>query len=485
MDANDLRDKYLQSILQYLDIEAIIPHLIEAELITKDEEDDLLNDVGGRSEHERIGAWVTKATKKGPTCIPRFVACLILSKSAGGHEQLLNEIEPSLDASVKRQLHRHSLRLTSPSDFRTNYISMLIKRLDPVAITPHLVRAGLLQKHEEEHLLNRNITITRRMLKLVDNLGRRGQDCIPKFLHCLSITRKAGGHQELLQQMKESEAEICDHHSGVSLVPPPFPTGATNLRLPQAPTDVACTSNYIAGSQPRHISDYEELISFMCDRLNMVFGQLYEATRLFLPHEQYSNLDLQECTTVMTFRSLHSCLSELGLFNPIEIDSLIVLLTEVEMPSLVEVLLNYAAKIRYTDATMIVADSVNLTHPPTGYFFLYISHTNKPLTALDVWDTKEVLSTILMGRSTDRGQFWFRGFLSDKRTIIWQFLSAHEQLVINAIESSKDIESIAEFVQLKHSADMEMITVYPRELSSVSYSGLGMFNNNINHYCIH
>ena len=380
--AQDLMSKYLPSVLQHLNVGAIADHLIDAELITKDEKERLLRneDLRGSSRDEEITHLITiMTTKKRSACFPLFVECVRRSRSAPGHEKLL--------------------RIITEQD---------------VTISP--------AAQSEQQSLTESRAL------------------------CSNLTARNLGHN-------------------MTVYPS---TTRTQVQLPFTQVNVD------TGSSTDIIRLYEELISRLCHRTNAVFGQLLKTTQLFLPYDRFTAL--QQCESVTTFRSLHSHLTELGLCNPVEVDSLIVIVHELEMNTLKDLILDYTTMIQELNITAdhIAISNCN-TSPPHGYFFLYIkSQSIRPLTAGDIWDTKARLCTELMGNSIDRGLFWFQGFSSDRKTIIWQFLSMFSfDQIISAIHSSAEICHTADLVQLKTST--ETVTVYSRESSPVSYSGLGMF----------
>ena len=315
-------------------------------------------------------------------------------------------------------------------ELRTKYLTQLMQHLDIIAIAPHLVTAGLLQRHELEHL-NELISSEEMIVRLVENLGRRGQESLPRFFDCLRKTRNVPGHCVLLQVMQ----------SGVQYEGSPITESA----------NVHALNPYY---QP-----YTELITFIDSMAQVVSSdKLLEIAALFLPDDHFNSL--HGYGSSLSFQLLVNYLAQIGVCNPIEVDPLIVIITELKQCSLTEsIILDYACSIRNASMHQFQLSSNDI--PLSGFFFLYISHKISPQTTGDVWDLKQNMSLVLMGHSSYRGQFWFRGISMDSKMVVWQFLSAHEQQILRKLIK---LQETVNMIQYQNSSGFVSIQFISRSL---------------------
>ena len=368
MDPNLLRTKFSVDIVQKLDIPAIVPCLAEAGLLTRHDQEELMNKC--HSEYVRIMKFIDKLVKKGSIGVSKFVDCLERCREAGGHEELIkimgvstlgdpgkqaamNTTSLSAGACTFGVQHQNKItnlpscptqlpmvtsdniepeaashvsehaKLVNLTELRTNYLTQLIEHLDIVAIAPHLVVAGLLPQHEEQHLLNEYISSRERIMKLSENLGRGGQESVPKFLDCLRKTVDTPGHSKLLQVMQ---------------------SGIQQEGTQSSVTESGMITVYTVSSDSYR--PYQELIAYIDSMVQWVsLDQLLAIAALFVPDDHLNSL----CSVrgaPLTFQSLASQLAQIGIGNPIEVDSLIVILTELNQSSLKESVLKYVRDIQ-------------------------------------------------------------------------------------------------------------------------------------------
>lgn len=494
MDPQLLRTKFTLDIVEKLELPAIVPHLVEAELLTRHDQEELMNK--HHSQDIRIMQWIDKLVKKGSAGVSRFINCLIRCREAGGHEELLQKmmgvaarldnpvqpamqqattstctlevhpnemISPSLSCSAELRVATSSnnyvsesslitgnpqpvfphIGLLNPTELRTKYLTQLIQHLDIIAITPHLVTVGLLQRHEQEHLLNELISSKERIMKLVENLGRGGQESVLKFFDCLRKTKNVPGHYILLQVMQ----------NGVQYKGNPI-TESVNIPV----------------LSPSCYQPYTELITYIDGMAQMVSSnKLLEIAALFLPDDHLNTLCRYGS---LTFQSLACYLSQIGICNPIEVDSLMVILTELNQYSLTESVLDYACSIRNASIHHFQLSSDGI--PSSGFFLLYISHQISPQTACEVWDLKQNMSLTLMDDSSYRGQFWFRGISLDSETVVWQFLSAHEQQICRKLIKLQETVNIIQYQNSSGFVSTQFTSRSLLELTHNENQSLGM-----------
>ena len=485
-----LLQTFMVDIVQKLDLPAIVPHLVEAQLLTRHDQEELTNK--HHSQDIRIMKWVDKLVKKGSDGVLKFVDCLKRCPKAGGHEELIKKIgvagladiqqamtvasaaspcpmrdEAMITGMCTSEVQHQSLMLNLPqscsgaqfpmvtsgqnhpasesssinimqstavsrhvqliniTELRTNYLSLLIGHLDIIAIAPHLATAGLLPRHEREHLLNEHISSQERIMKLVENLSRGGQDSVPKFLDCLRQTINVPGHSILLGLMQYGTA----HHDG-------------SKSIMVAALDPNCFQ-----------SQYTKLIT---DIKNMArrasSDELLNIAALFLPDEHLRSLHSGYGPgSLLTIQSLEHHLAQIHVCNPIDIDTLIVILTELNMCSLTESIMDYACNIQNASIHNFQLSNDDIPGPLRGFFYLHISHQINPITACDVWDLKQNMSLMLMNHSSYRGQFWFRGISNsvESMTVVWQFLSAHEEQILGKLTN---LHGVVNMIQYQNSS---------------------------------
>lgn len=491
MDPNLLRTKFSVDIVQKLDIPAIVPHLAEAGLLTRHDQEELMNKY--HSEEVRIMKFVDKLVKKGSVGFSKFVDCLKRCREAGGHEELIkimgvsalgkqaamnttslstgmsqcsfgvqhqNKIAnlPSCSTqlpmvtsdNIKPEAVSHGhvsehTQLANLTELRTKYLTKLTEHLDIVAIAPHLVVAGLLPRHEEQHLLNECISSRERIMKLSENLGRGGQESVPKFLDCLRKTADTPGHSELLQIMQSGIQQECTWS-------------------PVAESGMIMVHTLNSDS-------YRKLIAYINSMVQWVSSdQLLAIGALFLPDDHLKCLR-SVCGSSLTFQSLVDQLAQIGICNPIEVDPLIVILTELNQSSLNESVLKYAYNIQNAAINLFQISSDKV--PSDGFFYLRISHQISHLTACGVWDLKQNMSLMLMDHSSYRGQFWFRGISMDSKTvtIVWQFLLTHEQEILRKLDK---LHETVNMIQHQNSSGCVSALFESRSLTHIESQCLGM-----------
>ena len=500
MDPHLLRTKFVLDIVQKLDIPAVVPHLVEAGLLTRHDQEELLNK--HYSQDIRIMQWIDKLVKKGPVGVSKFVDCLKRCREAGGHEELIikimgvaardNPVQPSIQqamitgtctfgvqqqnqiinlppscsaqlpmvtsgnnqsdssritGSSQPKVVSNHVQLMSVTELRTKYLTQLIGHLDIVAIAPHLVIAGLLQRHEQEHLLNEHISSQERIMKLAENLGRGGQESVPKFLDCLRKTSSVPGHTVLLQIMQSGL-----QHEGSPITESVMVTAQCNML------------------DPNCFRPYTELVTCIENKAQWVSSdELLEIAALLLPADHLNSLRSRYGSS-LTFQSLALHLTRIGVCNPIEVDPLIVILTELNQHSLNESILNYACNIQNETIHNFQLSSNNV--PLDGFFYLHISHQIcPPVTACNVWDLKQNMSLMLMDHSSYRGQFWFRGISVDSKTIVWQFLSTHKQQILRKLIK---LHGTVNMIQYQNSSGFVSTQFDSRSLTHNESQSLGM-----------
>ena len=500
MDPHLLREQFTLDIVQKLDLPAVVPHLVEAGLLTRHDQEELMNK--HHSQDIRIMQWIEKLVKKGSVGVSKFVDCLERCREAGGHEELIkimgvaarhNPVQPAMQQAMitgtctfriqqqnqilnlpqncsaqlpmvtsggKNQsdssritgnsqpkvVSKH-VQLVSVTELRTKYLTQLIEHLDIVAIAPHLLKAGLLQRHEQEHLLNEHISSQERIMKLAENLGRGGQESVPKFLNCLRKTSSVPGHSILLQIMQSGV-----QHEGSPITESVMVTARCHVL------------------DPNCFQPYTELITYIENQAQRVSpDELLEIAALFLPGDHLNSLRSGYGSS-LTFQSLALHLARIGVCNPIEVDPLIVILTELNQHSLNESILNYARNIQNETVHNFQLSSNN--GPWSGFFYLHISHQIcPPVTACNVWDLKQNMSLMLMDHSSYRGQFWFRGISVDSTTVVWQFLSTHEQQILRKLIK---LHETVNMIQYQNSSGFVSTQFDSRSLTHNESWSLGM-----------
>ena len=493
MDPDLLRTKFMLDIVQKLELPAIVPHLVEAGLLTRHDQEELMNK--HQSQDIRIMQWVDKLVKKGTAGVSKFVDCLKRCQAAGGHEELIvklmgpvaalgNPVQQAVNTGTRTFREQHQREVNLPptqcsaqlsmvtsgknqsegslnsqpmvvskqfslvnlTELRTKYLTQLIGHLDIVAVAPHLVIAGLLQRHEQEHLLNEHISSQDRIMKLAENLGRGGQECVPKFLDCLRKTINVPGHNVLLQIMQ------------------------SGLRHEGSPvTEAVLVATQCHALDPNSFQPYTELTTHIESIVRRVpSDELLKIAALFLPDDHLNSLRSGYGSS-LTFQSLALHLTQIGVCNPIEVDPLIVILTELNQCSLNESVLKYARNIQHATIHKFQLSSDRV--PLSGFFYLHISHHIRPLTACDVWDLKQNMSLMLMDHSSYRGQFWFRGISMESRTVVWQFLSSHEEQILR---KSIKLHETVNMIQYQNSSGIISTQFDSRSLPLNERQSLGM-----------
>ena len=89
------RVRFQRQMIEYLDLPSLVPLLSEERLLTKHEQERLLNDLV-RSD-KRVMELVTMLSKKGSGCVGRFMDCLRKETSNRGHKLLLCAMEQSFN----------------------------------------------------------------------------------------------------------------------------------------------------------------------------------------------------------------------------------------------------------------------------------------------------------------------------------------------------------------------------------------------------
>lgn len=94
VDPDVLRTRFQSQIIAHLDLLTITPKLSEAGLLTRAEQEELLNSLTGREE--KITSLVVWLGSKGNDCVARFISCLRSEGTHLGHAELVRAIENEL-----------------------------------------------------------------------------------------------------------------------------------------------------------------------------------------------------------------------------------------------------------------------------------------------------------------------------------------------------------------------------------------------------
>ena len=69
-------------------------------------------------------------------------------------------------------------------------------------ILTNLISCGLLTLEQQDYLIHPNLTSFEKQQKLCGILLRLDEECVKKFLQCLSETSSYGPHEQLLKKIR-------------------------------------------------------------------------------------------------------------------------------------------------------------------------------------------------------------------------------------------------------------------------------------------